>query len=121
MKSYIMNIVNGSTISFAEVNFVSYIAPKLVLRLHPKDADKVPLLRAHVSERTVFPIQLEYRGTFPVRSVQYTLSGLRQTMNYGDDRLWTSPQFKAQVTAAGEPPLHFELMVLDDADLSELK
>lgn len=120
MKNYVMNIINdGGTINFAEVNFVTYAAPKLVLCLNLKDEDKIPSLRAHVLEQTVLRLQLEYRRE-AIRRSSISLSGLKQTMSYGKDELWISPTFRAQVTATGEQPLQFELTVLDNVDLSGL-
>jgi hypothetical protein len=64
--------------------------------------------------------QLEWRSN-AVKNVSVSLSGQKQTMNWGEDGSWTSPKFRAEVTSAGEPPLQFELTVLDNADLSGLK
>jgi hypothetical protein len=120
MRSYVVNVVNGETNIFAEPNFISYNAPKLVMGLHPNDRDKIELLRQHAAQHSVMNFQIECHSV-AVRHVSTTLSGLRQTMNHGEDELWISPNFRAEVTSAGQPPLHVELRVLDDVDLSGLK
>ena len=104
-KKYIVNVVNGSTIHFAEAFVISYNAPKLVLRLSAKDRDKIQFLCSHAAQSTEMNFQLEWRGTEVGK----------------DNQLWDSPRFRARVTAADEPSLQFELTLVDFVDLSGLE
>jgi hypothetical protein len=105
-KTYVLNVVrDGSKFNFAEAHFVAYNPPKLVLRLSVKDLDKLSALRSHAEQCTELPFQLEWQGSDAGK----------------DNQVWESPKFRAQVTSADQPPLHFELTLLDSVDLSGLE
>jgi hypothetical protein len=120
MTNTLYTIKVNDSLTLGEAFFISYKPPKLVLRLDGRYADEIRTLAMHVPERTVMTFQLE-RRTAGVKAVSTTVSGLRQTWNLREPDLKIFPKFRAQVTSANEPALHFELTLLDDVDLSELE
>src|SRR5438045_1530449 len=107
MTNNLYTIIIDSSHTLGEAFFISYNAPKLVMRLNGKDANQIRTLQPHVPEQTVMSFQLE-RRTAGVKSVATRMSGQRQTMNWREPDLKIFPKFRAQVTSANQPPLHFE-------------